>query len=96
MALTGPKSVAIYGLHSCSHWPLFAIAPTHEWLLASQGVSFTEVQEGLKCDNQIKQLFFIFNTQEFLSEHKRLTSFNLSGPYQGEPHTIPPICTTPQ
>ena len=27
MALTGPRSVAIYRLHPCSHWPLFAIAP---------------------------------------------------------------------
>ena len=32
MALTGPRSVAISGLHPCSHWPLFAIAPTHEWI----------------------------------------------------------------
>ena len=32
MALTGPRSLAISGLHPCSHWPLFAIAPTHEWI----------------------------------------------------------------
>ena len=32
VALTGPRSVAISGLHPCSHWPLFAIAPTHEWI----------------------------------------------------------------
>ena len=32
VALTGPRSVAIYRLHPCSHWPLFAIAPTHEWI----------------------------------------------------------------
>ena len=32
VALTGPRSVAINRLHPCSHWPLFAIAPTHEWI----------------------------------------------------------------
>ena len=32
VALTGPRSVAINSLHPCSHWPLFAIAPTHEWI----------------------------------------------------------------
>ena len=32
VALTGPRSVAIDRLHPCSHWPLFAIAPTHEWI----------------------------------------------------------------
>ena len=32
VALTGPGSVAISGLHPGSHWPLFAIAPTHEWI----------------------------------------------------------------
>ena len=32
MALTGPRSVAINSLHPCSHWPLFAIAPTQEWI----------------------------------------------------------------
>ena len=31
VALTGPRSVAISRLYPCSHWPLFAIAPTHEW-----------------------------------------------------------------
>ena len=31
VALTGPRSVAIYRLCPCSQWPLFAIAPTHEW-----------------------------------------------------------------
>ena len=41
-------------------------------------------------------MFFIFNTLELLNEHKRLTRLNLSGPYQGEPHTRPPSCTTPQ
>ena len=32
VALTGPRSVAMNRLHPCSHWPLFAIAPTHEWI----------------------------------------------------------------
>ena len=32
VALTGPRSVAINSLHPCSHWPLFAIAPTQEWI----------------------------------------------------------------
>ena len=32
VALTGPRSEAIYRLHPCSHWPLFAIAPTHDWI----------------------------------------------------------------
>ena len=32
VTLTGPRSVAINRLHPCSHWPLFAIAPTHEWI----------------------------------------------------------------
>ena len=32
VALTGPSSVAINRLHPCSHWPLFALAPTHEWI----------------------------------------------------------------
>ena len=31
VALTGPMSVALNRLHPCSHWPLFAIAPTHDW-----------------------------------------------------------------
>ena len=31
VALSGPRSVAMGGLHPCSHRPLFAIAPTHEW-----------------------------------------------------------------
>ena len=32
VALTGPRSVAINRLHPCSQWPLFALAPTHEWI----------------------------------------------------------------
>ena len=31
-ALTGPRSAAINRLHPCSHWPLFAIALTHDWI----------------------------------------------------------------
>ena len=32
VALSGPRSVAMGRLHPCSHRPLFAIAPTHEWI----------------------------------------------------------------
>ena len=38
----------------------------------------------------------IFNAKEILSKHKRLTSLNLSGTFQGKPRTRPPSCTTPQ
>ena len=48
-----------------------------------------------KCDDQINQVFFIFNTWELLSEHKRLKSLELIGTYQREPHTRPPSCITP-
>ena len=41
-------------------------------------------------------MFFIFNTLEPLSEHKRLTNLNINGTYQGEPGTIPTCCTTPR
>ena len=45
-----------------------------------------------KCDNQIKQMFFIFNALELLSEQKRLASINLKT-YQRELGTRPPRCT---
>ena len=34
--------------------------------------------DNLKCDNEINQVFFIFNTRELFSEKKRLTSLNPS------------------
>ena len=43
------------------------------------------------CDDQIKQVFFIFNTRELLSEYKRLTSLNPNGIYQRKSR-----CTTPR
>ena len=51
---------------------------------------------GHVSEYKIKQMFFIFNYLELLSEHKRLTSRNLSVTYQREPHTLPPSCTKPQ
>ena len=38
MALTGPRSVAMNRLHPCSHWPLFAIAPTHLYSFINTGI----------------------------------------------------------
>ena len=37
-------------------------------------------------DNKMKQVLFIFNYLEYLSEYKRLASLNLSGNYQEVPH----------
>ena len=37
----------------------------------------------IKCDDKIKQVFFIFNFSGTFSEQKRLTSLNLNGSYQG-------------
>ena len=39
--------------------------------------------------DKIKQVFFIFNTRELLSEQKRLGGLNLSGTYQGKPSIEP-------
>ena len=38
---------------------------------------------------------FYLQYLDALREHERLTGLNLSGTYQGEPHTRPPCCNTP-
>ena len=69
--------------------------------------SMTCMNIGTSLEKAIKSVYQIIrrsllennlkNTKSLANyRNKRLTSFNLSGPYQGEPHTIPPICTTPQ
>ena len=75
VALIGPRSVAIRRLHPCSHWPLFAIAPTHECYpfdlcyskcrfptdrISTLRVDFTRLDTNLQC-------LFCFRSFVFMS-----------------------------
>ena len=91
MALTGPRSVAINSLHPCSHWPLFAIAPTHEWIGngANQTCTWAIVKEKKEEEEEdaeegpigIQNFYFPFTNRKFFEEDSNIFKKYLNQPY---------------
>ena len=87
----------------CHSLRSFRLDPTNFVTIISVGLGCSECSfkllrsvTWLSHDNQIKQVFFIFNARKLLSEHRRLSILNLSGTYQRERCTRPTSCAAPQ
>ena len=96
-------SGGLYSLIYCNAkcWPQYSIQQSECLIFAKETKLIVTLCycpiASKQSDRHIKhKCFFISNTQELLNEHKRLTSHNLSGTYQGESLTRPPSCTTPR